>query len=98
MLGKCLWKMHNCGDEIRGQAPRINHTEVLAAFTRAVKLLPERRDNRHSEKDPTLEPHYKLVSIVHKLVQSKKIQVSWFNALVRKPLIQSSSQGKGVNT
>lgn len=84
MLGKCLWKMHNCDDEIRGRERRITHTEVLAAFTRAVELLPERRDSKHSEKDPTLEPHYKLVSVVHKLVQAKKILVRRFNAPVRK--------------
>jgi hypothetical protein len=79
MLGKCLWKMHNSGPELRGQARRITHTEVLDAFTRAIELLPERRDNRHPEKDPTLEPHYKLVSVVHKLVQSKLIKVMLFN-------------------
>ena len=70
MLGKCLWKMHNFG-----RAQRISHVEVLDAFRRAIELLPERRDNRHPEKDPTLEPHYKLVSVVHKLVQSKRIKV-----------------------
>lgn len=74
--------MHNCDDETRGRERRITHTEVLAAFTRAVELLPERRDGRHSEKDPTLEPHYKLVSVVHKLVQAKKIQVKRFELLV----------------
>lgn len=80
MLGKCLWKMHNCCDEIRGRAQKINYTEVLDIFKKAIELLPERRDSRHPEKDPTLEPHYKLVSIVHKLVQSKRIQVSFTNS------------------
>jgi hypothetical protein len=84
MLGKCLWKMHNCEDEIRGKARHITYTEVLDAFTRAIELLPERRDSKHSEKDPILEPHYKLVSIVHKLVQSKKIQVSSLNEIARR--------------
>lgn len=80
MLGKCLWKMHNCSDEIRGRAQKINYTEVLDIFKKAIELLPERRDSRHPEKDPTLEPHYKLVSIVHKLVLSKRIQVSLTNS------------------
>ena len=75
--------MHHCDDETRGRERRITHTEVLAAFTRAVELLPERRDSRHSEKDPTLEPHYKLVSVVHKLVQAKKIQVKRCEPLLR---------------
>lgn len=90
--------MHNCGEEIRGRARRITHTQVLNAFTRAIVLLPERRDSRHPEKDPTLEPHYKLVSVVHKLVQSKKIQVRYLNDVLGKSLIQKFSLGKGVTT
>lgn len=78
MLGKCLWKMHNSSPELRGPGRHVPYTEVLDSFTRAVELLPERRDNRHPEKDPTLEPHYKLVSVVHKLVQSKRIKVMLF--------------------
>ena len=76
MLGKCLWKMHNCSEEVRGRAPKIGYEEALNAFRRAIELLPERRDSRHPEKQLTLEPHYKLVSVVHKLVQSRQLQVS----------------------
>lgn len=75
MLGKCLWKMYKCREETRGRAPQISHIEIIEAFKRAIELLPERRDSRHPEKDPTLEPHYKLVSIVHKLVQLRRILV-----------------------
>ncbi|KAL9020860.1 MAG: hypothetical protein Q9185_001931 [Variospora sp. 1 TL-2023] len=39
----------------------------------AIETFPERRDNKHPEKDPTLEPHYKLVSVVHKLVSSRRL-------------------------
>lgn len=74
MLGKCLWKMHNCSEEVRGRARKISYVEALDAFTRAIELLPERRDSRHPEKQLTLEPHYKLVSVVHKLVQSRRLQ------------------------
>lgn len=77
MLGKCLWKMHNCGEEVRGRARKISHVEALDAFTRAIELLPERRDNRHPERQLTLEPHYKLVSVVHKLVQSRRLRVGY---------------------
>lgn len=75
MLGKCLWKMHNCSEEVRGRARKISHVEALDAFTRAIELLPQRRDSRHPEKQLTLEPHYKLVSVVHKLVQSRRLRV-----------------------
>ena len=75
MLGKFLWKMYNCNEDIRGKAQRISYQEVLNALTRAIELLPEKRDSRHPEKDPTLEPHYKLVSVVHKLVQSRRFKV-----------------------
>lgn len=75
MLGKCLWKMHNCSEYVR---PKISYVEALDAFTRAIELLPERRDGRHPEKQLTLEPHYKLVSVVHKLVQSRRLQVIHF--------------------
>lgn len=77
MLGKCLWKMHNCSDEVRGRARKINYVDALDAFTRAIELLPERRDSKHPEKQPTLEPHYKLVSVVHKLVQSRRLRVRY---------------------
>ena len=72
MLGKCLWKMHNHpGKESENS---LRHT--LNAFIRAIEIVPERRDSRHPEKEPILEPHYKLVSVVHKLVQKKEITVS----------------------
>ncbi len=75
MLGKCLWKMYNSKDEIRGKARKISYVDALDAFRRAIELLPERRDSRHPEKQLTLEPHYKLVSVVHKLVHSGRIRV-----------------------
>ena len=70
MLGKCLWKMH-CADGARPKAPTVN--DVLDAFTRAIKALPERRDSRQY---PILEPHYKLVSIVHKLAERSQFEIS----------------------
>ena len=70
LLGKCLWKMHNCDDRVRGNSRYIDHSEVLEAFERAVETAPERRD-----KDPIFEPHYKLLSVVHKLVKKKRLAV-----------------------
>lgn len=76
MLGKCLWKMYNGMKEVKGGASKVGYVEALDAFRRAIELLPERRDSRHPEKQLTLEPHYKLVSVVHKLVQSRQLQAS----------------------
>ena len=71
MLGKSLWKMHSHPD----QKQSVDYREVLDAFGKAIECVPERRDSRHPDKDPILEPHYKLVSIVHKLVQRRLISV-----------------------
>lgn len=65
MLGKCLWKMFTAPLEVRGKERAPQSEEVIAPFIRAIETLPNRRDSR---KEPTLEPHYKLVSIVHKMV------------------------------
>ncbi|KAL9048565.1 MAG: hypothetical protein Q9206_005964, partial [Seirophora lacunosa] len=73
MLGKCLWKMHDCSDYIRSNHERIEFEPAITAFKTAIETFAERRDNKHPEKDPTLEPHYKLVSVVHKLVASKRL-------------------------
>ncbi|KAF2097913.1 hypothetical protein NA57DRAFT_24522, partial [Rhizodiscina lignyota] len=80
MLGKCLWKMYNAGDDVRNMYRSENKPnarpalkEVLDAFTSAIETLPQKRDSR---KEPILEPHYKLVSITHKLVNKRVIEAS----------------------
>ncbi|KAK5156427.1 hypothetical protein LTR04_005654 [Oleoguttula sp. CCFEE 6159] len=76
MLGKSLWKMHTATHH-RSDVPRRDHPPsvqvVVNAFARAIEALPDRRDSR---KEPILEPHYKLVSIVHKLVRRKELDVA----------------------
>lgn len=67
--------MHNCSDEVLGAARRVGHRPVIDAFVRAIETCPEKRDSKHPDKDPILEPHYKLVSVVHKLVRSRRILV-----------------------
>jgi hypothetical protein len=73
MLGKCLWKMYTASDEIREGQKAPSLQEVMDCFTRAIETLPNRRDSR---KEPTLEPHYKLVSIVNKLVRRGDINAA----------------------
>ena len=71
MLGKCLWKMHTATEDQVGQSLRPSKRHVIMAFTRAVEAVPrEKRD----KKEVTLEPHYKLVSIVHKLVMRRSLE------------------------
>jgi hypothetical protein len=74
MLGKCSWKMWAANEHERqyntsiGASPphRTNPSweEVTDAFISAIETLPGKK-GRSGE--PVLEPHYKLVSIVHKL-------------------------------
>lgn len=62
--------MHDCSDQVLGSSERMDHVGVLNAFKRAVETVQDRRD-----KDAILEPHYKLLSIVYKLVQRNQLQV-----------------------
>ncbi|KAF2144858.1 uncharacterized protein K452DRAFT_305824 [Aplosporella prunicola CBS 121167] len=69
VLGKCLWKMH-CAEESQTRfQPRPGVQEVVAAFVHSIEELPEKRERR----EPILEPHYKLLSAVHKLVQRNEL-------------------------
>ena len=75
MLGKVLWKMHQYGDNVLHNAKHVGYQAVINAFVRAIKSCPDKRDSRHPDKDPILEPHYKLVSVVYKLRLSSRISV-----------------------
>ena len=67
MIGKCRWKMYSKVGDDSGRDPSNKPTvdSVLEAFVSAIQTVPKPRDSRQ---EPILEPHYKLVSIVHKLV------------------------------
>ncbi|RAL07102.1 putative transcriptional corepressor of histone genes (Hir3) [Aspergillus homomorphus CBS 101889] len=66
MLSKCLWKMYSCDDAVRGTSKQIELDTLLDSLLDAIDALPQRRDSRS---EPIFEPHYKLVTIVHKLVR-----------------------------
>jgi len=80
MRGKCLWKIYcsNTDDAIAAAAEgalpptRDGPTweQVVDAIINAIETVPEKKA-RNGE--PILEPHYKLVSITHKLFQRKAI-------------------------
>ncbi|CAL3963505.1 unnamed protein product [Diplocarpon coronariae] len=69
MIGKCQWKMfcRACEEwdpKVKATKPAME--SVLSSFSNAIKKAPKHNGNSRSE--PVLEPHYKLVSVVHKLV------------------------------
>ncbi|KAH8130540.1 hypothetical protein FP744_10003868 [Trichoderma asperellum] len=69
MLAKCYWKMYQTPEEqldSKDLHSRIEMTTLLKALKDAVNVAYNARKSRSS--DPILEPHYKIVSIVHKLV------------------------------
>lgn len=70
-LGKCLWKLF-CTIEVPRHTKKVTAEEVLNAFTWAIEALPTRKDSR-SDSGYILEPHFKLASIVHKMVHRKAI-------------------------
>jgi hypothetical protein len=75
MHGKCLWKMHTAPEDRRPEhdkPPSAFH--VLDAFKQALELCPK-KDGRDSKREQILEPHYKLVVIVHKLVTGGTIDL-----------------------
>ncbi|KAI8937267.1 hypothetical protein NX059_006475 [Plenodomus lindquistii] len=80
MLGKCLWKMWTLNNNAMHYAQAIgapppseqgpNWEAVVDAFISAIEVLPHKK-GRSGE--PILEPHYKLVSITHKLFLRRAI-------------------------
>ncbi|KAL0265189.1 Histone transcription regulator 3 [Diplodia seriata] len=71
MLGKCLWKLHEAEEGTIQPRTRPSVGEVVACFTRAIEELPGKKGSRG---EPILEPHYKLLSILYKLVQRRELE------------------------
>lgn len=67
--------MHSASEQLRGQDTPPQLDEVIECLIRTIEALPERKDAR-TNKEPILEPHYKLVAILTKLVQRKALHVS----------------------
>lgn len=65
--------MYSCDDSMRTTSKRVEMHDVLDAFHDAITSLPKRKDSRA---DPIFEPHFKLVSVVHKLVLRGDLTVS----------------------
>jgi len=82
MLAKSLWKMwasHRRAalQSLTGAIPPGQQAptweDVIKPVVGAIERLP---DKKGKSGEPILEPHYKLVSIVHKLVRSRAIDTS----------------------
>lgn len=97
MLAKCLWKMY-CSNadtadqyatspEHKFQQGNPSWESVIHAVVNAIETLPEKKERG---REPILEPHYKLVSITHKLVQRKVIDhVKATEILTQTPFAQN---------
>lgn len=72
-LAKVQWKMYQADESALKGGERLHYQTVLGSLTRAIESLPDKRDGRHTEKDPILEPHYKVLSIMHKLVRMGRV-------------------------
>lgn len=70
-LGKCLWKVYTRDTRV-GRGKKVTAEDVLNAFTWAIEALPPRQNSR-ADTGYVLEPHFKLASVVHKMVHRKVI-------------------------
>ncbi|KAI9148097.1 Histone transcription regulator [Paramyrothecium foliicola] len=69
MLAKCFWKMHQTPAEkldAKDEKTPVTADTVLDMLKQAVNVAYNARKSRNSE--PILEPHYKMVAILHKMV------------------------------
>ncbi|KAI1382931.1 uncharacterized protein F4822DRAFT_421600 [Hypoxylon trugodes] len=70
MVAKCIWKMYQkppTSLDHRDRRDRPTMESVISALEKAIEVVSALPKPRHGQ-DPILEPHYKIVSIMHKLV------------------------------
>lgn len=74
---KCIWKMHAASEFVRRpQDVPPSAQDVVASFIKAIEMIPdEKKKDSREKREPVLEPHYKLVSIVHKLVSRRALSL-----------------------
>ena len=67
--------MHSAPEKLRRAHDKVPPAkQVLDTFLRALERIP-RKDTRDSRREPILEPHYKLLTIVHKMVMRGSIDL-----------------------
>ncbi len=70
MLSKCLWKMYQKPEDQLDAKDKISRPTVktvIKALEKTVEIVAALPKPRHGQ-DPILEPHYKILTVVHKLV------------------------------
>lgn len=74
MLAKCLWKLYFRAEkenDTKSNEQKLPTVEdILEACLGAIRTVPK---PAKSSTEPIIEPHYKIVSIVHKLVSMKAL-------------------------
>ncbi|WXC47100.1 Histone transcription regulator 3 [Fusarium graminearum] len=69
MLSKCYWKMYQTPDDqldVKDITSKIGLMTLIDTLKKAVEVAHNARRGRNT--DPIFEPHYKIVTILHKLV------------------------------
>ena len=77
MLAKCYWKMFNTPEDrldSKDRKAKVTGTTVLDTLKKAIQVAYNARKSRSSE--PILEPHYKIVSVLHKMVVRRDLSSS----------------------
>ena len=83
MLGKCLWKIHQSNRREDSDTPSLA-LSALKAFQRAADRLPPRK----GQQEPSLEPMYKGVFVINKLVELEELTQSDGASRIEKTLQQ----------
>ncbi|KAL2153565.1 hypothetical protein VTH82DRAFT_4720 [Thermothelomyces myriococcoides] len=77
MIAKCLWKMYQKPVEELDEKNRLHRPTVkaiVAALEKTIEVTSSLPKPRHGQ-DPILEPHYKIVSVIHKLVTRGDLEI-----------------------
>ncbi|KAG9247599.1 hypothetical protein BJ878DRAFT_161787 [Calycina marina] len=96
MLGKVLYKLFCRAnpDDYKQQATRPTVKMVLNEFEKAILTVP-----RDSRKEATLEPHYKMITSVHKLVLVGAIELQEaVDLLQRQPYAIRKGEAVAIST
>ena len=78
MVAKCLWKMYQKPPEELDEKNRRHRPTVrtvLDALEKSIAVVASLPKPRHGQ-DPILEPHYKILSVVHKLVLRGDLEIA----------------------
>ncbi|KAI1334886.1 hypothetical protein F5Y15DRAFT_260986 [Xylariaceae sp. FL0016] len=100
MYAKCLWKMYQRPSHLLDRQDIQNRPSVrtiVAALEKSIEVVYARPKARTTQ-DPILEPHYKIVSVVYKLVQREDLgPQEAADILQRQPLAVHKGEHVDIN-